>query len=178
MIKAYVNQKRIASKFQSAIKAFQDYGVMTENISINDSFEDMIKTLDRGDSVVVMSYTDICTSLADLYSKIISLAQMEVDIRSIEEPYIAISIDQVEMIKSLSELDTRLRVIRTKQGLSKAKENGVKLGRPQGSKKANKKVEEVLRLRKDLGITIAKACQIAGCQPRTYYRNLKKLNQK
>lgn len=178
MIKAYINQKRTASKFQSAIKTFQDYGVLEENISISTSLEDVAKTLGNGDSLVVMSYTEICTSLGDLYSKIISLAKMGVTLRSIEEPDIAISIDQINMVRSLSELDTNLRAIRTKQGLCKAKEKGVKLGRPKGSTKANKKVEEVLRLRKELSVTIAKACQIAGCQPRTYYRNLKKMNQK
>ncbi|MEG2319580.1 MAG: hypothetical protein RSC07_03845, partial [Mucinivorans sp.] len=61
------------------------------------------------------------------------------------------------------------------KGLRKARSQGKVLGRPVGSTKDDQKVLLAIKLRKTKNISIQKACDLAGCQIRTYYRYVSKL---
>lgn len=154
MKRGFVIPNATTIELMELIEQLKSRGVPLEHITVHQPFEDFIREVQPGDSITVQSFTDISGSLNHLFTLIIDLHKRDITIESIQEPYLNTSDVSIEMMISLCDLCTQLRTIRTKRGMSK--------------------VQEVIRLRKKSSISIAKACEIVGCQPRTYYRHMVK----
>lgn len=170
MIIGYINSLTSAKEAQMLISMFDKVGVLPENIIINREFNTVLSELSTGDVVVVRSYADVFNSLPEFLNKTIAIAEKGIQIKSITERNIEVSDNHLSFIKELSNLGFLMRKSTTKKGLQKAVDNGKKLGRPLGTTKVNLKIQEVIRLRSQSNITVAKACDMVGCNPRSYYR--------
>ncbi|MEG1649579.1 MAG: recombinase family protein [Rikenellaceae bacterium] len=129
MEKGYIQSVASVSEFQSIVNIMNSAGIESDNIYINQSFEDFVKTLDKGDRVVVFSL-DFFTSISELISVTISLVDKNIEFESLSEPWYSISSDNILLLSGINELGARLRAKRTLVGLAKAKAAGKKLGRP------------------------------------------------
>lgn len=170
----YINNLTSAKEVQVLISMFEEVGVLPEHIIINQDFNTVWSALSKGDMIVVRSYADIFTSLPEFLNKAITVAESGIIIKSLTEHNLEVSESQLEFIKELSRVGFLMRKSTTKKGLQKAMESGKKLGRPLGTTKVNPKIREVIKLRNKSNITVAKACEIAGCNPRSYYRYMEK----
>ncbi|MEG2120792.1 MAG: recombinase family protein [Rikenellaceae bacterium] len=176
MTKGYIGQVDTVAKLQDLVLQFNKSGVKSDDIIINNNFNAVVDIVNDGDIILVMSFAELFGSITELFANIIMLAERRVTLRSIEEPLIVVNSQQVEFIKTLNELNGKMRTIRTKCGLQKAKANGKTLGRPVGTTKVDGKVLNAIKLHKESSLSIEKACAIAGCKPRTYYRYLTKMD--
>lgn len=174
MKKGFIATLNSVVEFRDIVKMFEQKGVDAENVVINTSFEEFSQSLSSGDIVVIRSYADVFASLSYFFTKYIELSHRGIAIESIQEPSIDISPANVKLVKLLSDVGTSIRTNSTQKGLMKAKSEGKKLGRPFGSTKLDGKIREVDKLRKDAKMSVAKACKIVGCEPRTYYRYYEK----
>lgn len=170
MRKGFIAPKVSAGDMLKMIDQLKEYDVAVENITIGKEFNEFINSVNSGDSIIVISFTDIFGSLTELFTKAIDMANRGIEMRSVNEPNIVFDNEQIELMKQLNKLGYELRTIRTKIGLTKARESGKRLGRPIGSTKIDDKVITAMNLYKTSNISIEKACQIAGCKPRTFYR--------
>ncbi|MEG0815375.1 MAG: hypothetical protein RSF93_05440, partial [Mucinivorans sp.] len=112
--------------------------------------------------------------LAELMDTTIGLAQRDITIQSLSDTWYNISPEMANLLLGIHNFGKRIRANRTRQGLDKAKADGKTLGRPVGSTKTAGKIGTVTKLRKESHMSIAQACAIAKCNPRTYYRNVNK----
>lgn len=164
-------------ELKEIITLMEQYGVDNKNIVINQNFEEFTNSLQSGDVVVIPSYADVFMSLPYFLTKYIELSSHGIAIESVMEPSIDISAQNIALIKLLSELGTSIRISSTQRGLTKAKSEGKKLGRPYGSTKLDNEIKEVERLKKETNLSVLKACKIVGCEPRTYYRYREKIRK-
>lgn len=174
MKKGFVKQTSSGVELQEVIPAFERAGVAADQIIVEESFETFASGLQRGDTVVIQSYLDIFSSMNEFFVQSLRLVDRGIDIESLAEPAIVMSDDSAGFIRGLYELGGYLRKHSTCQGLMKAKAEGKRLGRPVGTTKLDQKVQQVIELRKSGNISVLKACEIAGCNPRGYYRYLGK----
>ncbi|MEG1648344.1 MAG: recombinase family protein [Rikenellaceae bacterium] len=148
-----------------------------ENIVINEEFYSFVKSLQRGDCVVIYSLS-VFGSILELLTAVVNLEEKGIKIESVSEPWFNDYNSNISFVKGLNDIGRKLVGIRTKKGLGKARAKGQKLGRPFGTTTSSEKVKEAERIRQSSNVTIAKACEMAGCQPRTYYRYIRKERQK
>lgn len=170
MKKGFVAALNSVAEFKDVVAMFEQKGVEAQDVVINKSFDDFAQSLQSGDVVVVRSYADVFVSLPYFFTKYMEFAQRGISIESITDQTVELTTENVKLIQLLSDVGTSIRAFSTQKGLMKARSEGKKLGRPQGSTKLDSKIKEVERLRKEAGLSVVKACKIAGCEPRTYYR--------
>ncbi|MEG0815198.1 MAG: recombinase family protein [Mucinivorans sp.] len=173
MKKGYIQSINSVVEFQEVVAAMNKVGIQANDIAINPSFSDFIQTASAGDCVVVYNL-DFFQSLAELMDTTIELAQRDITIQSLSDTWYNISPEMANLLIGIHNFDKRIRANRTRQGLSKAKADGKILGRPVGSTKTGGKIGAVTKLRKESNMSIAQACEVAKCNPRTYYRNVNK----
>lgn len=171
MKRGYIQPGKSASELIRIIKQFEHHGVPINNVTINISFEEFIKTAGSGDIIIVDSYTEIFGSLTEIMSYMIELSEQHLKIESCTELSLPFHPDNIEVLKAILTVSNKVRAFKTKEGLDKARSNGVKLGRPFGSTRVTIKVAQVNKLCRTQGMSISKACQEVGCNPRTYYRH-------
>lgn len=174
MKKGYIQSINSVSEFQEAVEAMNRAGVDSNNIVINPSFNDFIKTVSAKDCIVVHNL-DFFNSLAELIDITIKLTERKIHIKSISESWYNISPEMIDMLMGINAFGKRIRASHTRIGLLKAKAEGKILGRPVGSTKITGKLEAVTKLRKESKLSIAKACEMMKCNPRSYYRHLNKI---
>lgn len=172
----YINQGLSTTELMLLIDVFKSHDVLIENMTINQTFDEFCSSRTAGDTIVVESYTNIFGSLTELLTRVKEFLSQGITIESISE-HIVFSEQLIAVTEVFQGLDVKLRSQTTRKGLVKARKNGVKLGRPIGTTTAGNKVKEVNRLIASTNISVAKACAIVGCLPRTYYRHLEKRNQ-
>lgn len=169
----YVQAVNSAVEFQQIIEEMKNVGIEAQNIFVNPSFSDFATTLNHGDVLVIKS---LCAfnSIAELFIHTIALLKREITVQSIDDPWFAMTQNQITLLQGFSDVSRKLRSSRSTQSLDQARAAGKKLGRPRGTTQHSQKVAEAQRLHRTEGLSITKACKIAGCQPRTYYRHCKK----
>ncbi|MEG1414476.1 MAG: hypothetical protein RSC35_04875, partial [Mucinivorans sp.] len=126
-----------------------------------------------GDQIIVASL-DCMTSLMDVLN-----TASHYPIYSLEEPWFAQPItnpdkaNNMEYLGKLHALANKIHAARTRKGLSRAREQGKTLGRAKGQTVKIKFTQEQLytieRLRRERGLSIAKACQEVGASTHLYY---------
>lgn len=178
MKRGYIPQNTSAAEVMQLIHKFEICGISVVDVSINQDFDSLAKSVDQGDTIIVSSYLSVFGSLTELLNRVLELWERAVVLESLSEPTVAATEKEIDYVKQLRELGTLLQASRTKKGLVRAKEQGKKLGRPNGSTKTNPNVLTAINLRKTSKISVEKACAIAGCKPRTYYRYLEQAANK
>lgn len=168
----YIQPGKPASELIRIIKQFEHLGVPINNVTINVSFEEFIKTASSGDIIIVDSYTEIFGGLTEIMSYLIELSEQHLKIESCTESSLPFHPDNIEILKAILTISNKVRAFKTREGLNKARLNGVKLGRPFGTTKVTMKVAMVNKLCQTQGMSISKACQKVGCNTRTYYRHI------
>ncbi|MEF9949590.1 MAG: hypothetical protein RR980_01955 [Mucinivorans sp.] len=174
MTKIFIPTDYSLSKIEKIVDELKNSGIDVQNTQIMESFNDFAKTLDPDDKVVVYSCTCFA-SLMDMLSAIKTL-----DFYSQSEQWLTQPVQSPrQFLAELHELAIKIHGERTTRGLEQAKRNGKTLGRAHGSKKTAEQNEALLvavdTLRRENNISLAKACQIAGCTTYTYYENRKRL---
>lgn len=172
MRRGFIKQVASAKELQQIIGGFANANVEADAILIAPSFEDIYRSLQKGDVIVVQNYASISTlgSINNFFDTINEIVAKGVEMESLEEPNVPINNKTVLIFQMVYELSYELRKTKTMQGLNKARAEGKILGRPMGTKKLMEKVKKVDKLREIDGMSVTKACQIVGCLPRTYYR--------
>lgn len=173
MKRGFIQPGKTAAELIRIFKHLEESDVIADNITINSSFDEFVKNVNDGDTVVIDSYIDIFGGLNDMLMRLIELSQRGVIIESFNEPLLKLTANNIDIFKALLSIGIKVKASSTVRGLNKARESGVKLGRPLGTTKADKKVKDANRLHREQGLSITKACKIVGCQPRTYYRHIK-----
>ncbi|MEG2606412.1 MAG: hypothetical protein RR980_04100, partial [Mucinivorans sp.] len=163
------------------IEQMQQAHIDTSKITVADSFDDFTHTLQPDDQIIVASL-DCMTSLMDVLN-----TASHYPIYSLEEPWFAQPItnpdqaNNMEYLGKLHALANKIHAARTRKGLSRAREQGKTLGRAKGQTVKIKFTQEQLytieRLRRERGLSIAKACQEVGCSRASYY-NLRRRIEK
>lgn len=173
MKKGYIQSIGSVLELQQIVKAMNDVGVSSDNIFIEPSFSTFVRSVASGESVVVYNL-DFFSSLSDLMNFTIELAQRGVYIESLSEPWYSVSPEMVSLLRGVNSFGQRIRASRTRAGLSKAKAEGKILGRPVGSTKLSGKILAITKLREESHLSVAKACEVVKCNPRSYYRHVSK----
>lgn len=144
----------------------------------NDSdFGQVMEAAAPGQEIVVESLTDVCSSLKELLGIVKKLTAGRISLRSIGEPWFRLSPEDGTLCKLLEDfyqLQKAFSATSTAQGLKKARENGKRLGRPKGiSRNISSKFELAHTMYVNSRMSVKAICEIAGCNPRTFYRYLK-----
>lgn len=174
MKKGYITDVTSVKELQNIISLFEKAGVDSDNICINCRFDEIVTQAEPGDTLVVMSYADVFKSIHDFLSQYMSLTARGISVVSLTEANIKIEQEHIDFVRELHGLYGRLRAVTTRKGLNRARAEGKKLGRPVGTTKINAKFYKVDELRRSSKLSIAKACEMAGCNPRSYYRYMEK----
>lgn len=173
MKKGFISDIGNALQFQQLLSLFEQNGIDANNIIINQPFGDFTTTLKPGDTLFIVSYSDVFFGLGDMLDRCITLLDKDIEICSIMEPDIIFGSKYLSLMRNLHILGRDMRSRRTQNGVNKAKAEGKKLGRPEGTVKFNSKAIAVEKLRRESRITVVDACKIVGCSPQTYYRFLR-----
>ncbi|MEG0559606.1 MAG: recombinase family protein [Muribaculaceae bacterium] len=170
MIKGYIQVIDSVSEFKEIIEKMCEAGVDPDEIVVNKSFDDFLTTVETGDCIVVQNL-DFLNDIYGLINATTLLSGRGIDLKSLAQPWYSISNEMLHMLNGINEFNRHIRVLRTREGLVKAKANGKKLGRPIGTTKIADKIQAINKLRRDLKISIAEACEMVKCNPRSYYRH-------
>lgn len=176
MKRGFIQPNKPAQVLFTILKNFEQHGVLIENVNINSTFAEFLKSVDNGDVVVVDSYTEIFVGLTEILTRLVEFYERDITIESCNERSICLTPDNIDIFKTILQVGAKVKTFKTIQGITKARESGVKLGRPFGISKVNKKVSEAYHLHKTSGLSISKACKEVGCNTRTYYRHIRDMN--
>lgn len=177
MKRGYISQVNSAREFQEQIRLFEQRGVSPDNISVNLSFEAYVSSLNEGDRAIIYSYVGLFPSLGSYLTTAMDLMEKSVTIESLLEPNVIINASNCEFVHQLNSLNRSLRSWSSLRSINKLKSEGKRVGRPHGSSvMLQKKVAQVEKLRNESNISIAAACRLADCNPKTYYRLKSKTN--
>lgn len=173
----YVSKIDSAKEFQHYIVLFEQRGVVLDNIMISSDFDGFLTSLAEGDTVIILSYIGVFASLSAYLTAVVELLERGITIESLQQPNIRINHSNGNLIRELNTLNRQLHSCSSLKGMTKSKTEGKKLGRPCGSsKKLQKKVEQVEKLRKESNISVTAACKLVECNVKTYYRLKSKNN--
>lgn len=174
MKRGFVGQVNSVLDFQKSIERLGAADVDMENISVNQDFSEFATTLNSGDTVVVISYVDLVGSLHKLFTMTIDLAERDILIESLDEPWLDFLARQPIVTRELERLDGALRKHCVKQGLAKARSNGQVLGRPLGTNKIpNISMQKAINMYVGSDIAVDKICHLVGVNTRSFYRYIK-----
>lgn len=174
MRRGFIKQVTSAQKVQQLIEQLVAADVELSAIIIASNFENIYPSINKGDTIVAINYASISNSMNSFFDTIEEAVQRGLTIESIEEADVKINAKTAPVFRVIYELSYELRKTSTMEGLDKARAEGKILGRPAGTRKVTAKVRKVDELRQTSEVSIAEACRIANCLPRTYYR-LKKI---
>lgn len=174
MVRGFIKPNSSVIEVISLIEKLKQNGVSLENISINQTFTEFCSEVTNGDTLIIESFTDVFSSLTELFTTLIDFNERKISLTSLNEPDLVIKEEQTALIETLHKIGGKLRAARTKRGLTNAKAQGKKLGRPFGSTKVDSKVSAATKLTKTSNMSIEKACEIAGCTVKSYYRHVGK----
>lgn len=173
MRKGYLHSVNSVSELQLILGKMNKANVDLENIVINEELNSFVNSLQDGDCMVVYSL-DIFGSILELLNFVTDFENKGIKIESISDEWFNDYQSSMPVLRGLNDVGRRMVGIRTKKGLGRAKASGKKLGRPFGTTTSSAKIKEVDRIRSISNVTIKEACEMADCQPRTYYRHVKK----
>ena len=136
-------------------------------------FDECLKSLQKGDVLVVYRLDRLGRSMVNLVTIIEQLREQGVDFKSICDGAIDTTTASGELVfnifSSMSQFERRLIQERTKAGLDAARARGRKGGRPSLDKQGTK-VQAAKRMHKDNTISVKDICKILGISRTTFYR--------
>lgn len=148
-IRTYSNKQQTESQ-KNAIEQFANAKRIGIDKWLRDSkntpkrknkLEDIIKNLQEGDILIVADVTRLSRKLMEIMHLILLCIEKKVTLYSIKEGYsFENNVDSKTLAFTfglVSEIESKLISARTKEALTISKNNGIKLGRPQGSPKTD-----------------------------------------
>lgn len=150
------NQKNAIEQFVKTKKIgidkwYKDTGNTPKNKS---RLEEIIKNLHAGDVLVVVDVTRLSRKLMEIMHLILLCIEKKVTLHCIKEGYtFEDNVDSKTLAFTfglVSEIESNLISTRTKEALVVSKNNGIKLGRPQGSPKTEYLLSQKSQIEKDL----------------------------
>jgi len=132
------------------------------------AFQKMLTELDGANIVVVTKIDRMARSLIDLLSTIQLLEKKGIGFISIQDPGIDTTSPNgkllLQILGAFAEFERNLINQRTKAGKEKAKQRGVKFGRPRGKLKNGKFIDEKMVLElKQKGLSARAISKVMGC---------------
>lgn len=170
MRRGFIKQIASAKELQMQIAKLAAADVDVDAIVVATQFDEIYPSINQADVVVVINYASVSESMNNFFDTIEEVVDRGASIESLDEPDVPINAKTAAVFRVIYNLSYELRKTRTLQGLDKARSEGKTLGRPVGTKKVHAKAIQVDELRQTTNISVAEACRIAGCLPRTYYR--------
>lgn len=152
------------------IEQFASVGIGLDQITDDQLFPEFLEALQPGYKVIVPSFAAVFGSMTEMMVCMVRLVERGIELVSLDEPWLVITQSNIDLVRSLISFDSQLRAVQTKRGLERAKAEGKVLGRPVGSTTVADNVKMAQMLRSTMKISVNKACKMAGCHPRTYYR--------
>ncbi|MEG1649907.1 MAG: recombinase family protein [Rikenellaceae bacterium] len=108
MKKGYIQSVNSVSEFQQIVKSMNEIDVSSDNIVINPSFSDYIKTVEPGDCIVVSSL-DLFSSLSELMDTTVELAQRGIRIKSLADAWYDVSPEMAPVLIGIIGFGKRIR---------------------------------------------------------------------
>jgi len=132
------------------------------------AFQKMLTELDGANIIVVTKIDRMARSLIDLLSTIQLLEKKGIGFISIQDPGIDTTSPNgkllLQILGAFAEFERNLINQRTKAGKEKAKQRGVKFGRPRGKLKNGKFIDEKMVLElKQKGLSARAISKVMGC---------------
>lgn len=174
MIKVFVPGGTSFENIKLIIGEIEALQIAPDATQIGGKFDEMIASLKAGDTVIVYSL-NFMASLIDLLSTTSKLDELEITLKSIKEPWIDDELtDTRDLFEKLSTLAQAMHSSRTREGLTKARAKGTKLGRKPRRKNISqdeeaKKIAAVERLRREQNLSITAACAATNFPRHAYY---------
>jgi len=142
------------------------------------AFQKMLTELDGANIIVVTKIDRMARSLIDLLSTIQLLEKKGIGFISIQDPGIDTTSPNgkllLQILGAFAEFERNLINQRTKAGKEKAKQRGVKFGRPRGKLKNGKFIDEKMVLElKQKGLSARAISKVIGCSITPVLRILK-----
>jgi len=182
----------------SQISLMQAFGIGLTDIYIDSSsgsipplkrpqYRRMIDRLDQGhvDELVVSEFSRIGRSVIESLTEVLAIQKRNIKITSLAESENQINIFPVDMqpvmisMMMYSASLERLHIKeRTKWGMSNARVNGTRSGKPIGRPVVPIDFQAVKNLMVDKHLKEAQAIRVLGYKPRTYYAKKKELERK
>ena len=155
----------------------EERGIPSERILTGSSFDGVLPVLERGDTVVVCSFSEVCRGVSSLLEVLGNVLEKEAVLVSLEEPWLNMATESCRwdtLLPGLTEFGKKLVAERTKAGLVRARAQGIRLGRPKGgSPEMDKRLQTCLALYRGSDLPVREICRVGGMHPRTFYRYLK-----
>lgn len=136
MQKGYIKQTTDVKKIQASINALNEAGIASGDIIIAEDFVAVLDGLNKGDTLFIYRFADICNSLPAVFQMIEQFCTKGVDIYSIEDWWITERTAEnfLPISQALNALNREIVSQRTKQGLQQRVSDGGRLGREPGVK--------------------------------------------
>lgn len=174
-----------AQKEKIVIDEFVDTVISTRKRGQQSEFEQLIKSMEEGDTLILSELTRAGRSLQAIITHVNHLMQKKVNLISIKENLRILNGEQdlqakitVALFGLLGEVERDLISQRTKEGLAKAKANGKKVGRPKGKKGKSKLdgFEQEIVGYLDKGLTQSSIAKLIEVSPTTLRDFIKSRN--
>jgi DNA invertase Pin-like site-specific DNA recombinase len=138
----------------------------------------MMSKIDGADIVVITKIDRMARSLIDLLNTIQILEKKGIGFISLQDPGIDTTSPNgkllLQILGAFAEFERNLINQRTQAGKEKARQRGVKFGRPRGKLKNGKFIDEKLVMElKQKGLSARAIAKVMGCSPTPILRILK-----
>lgn len=132
-------------------------------------FKEVYERLNEGDVIYIRSFADFFSSMNKLFSAIEGVFSRKCGIVSLDERWLDAS---TGIMEKLRELEHRMAVRRTKEGLAKARRCGRVLGRPKGScsPETATKLRLCVSLYENSDMKVREICSTVGCNMKSFYK--------
>lgn len=141
-------------------------------------FQQLLQKVQPNDVIVIHSLDRLMRSTIHLLKVVNELKEKEVNLVSLNEPWLDISGENPQsefmltIFSAVAQLERQNTKLRQKEGIEVARLKGdVQFGRP---KKSPKKIEHAIKLHQEKKHTVREIEQITGVSKTTLYRELKK----
>ena len=144
-------------------------GIDVTGIIFVEHFKEIYDRLNEGDVIYIRSFADFFSSISKLFSAIESVFSRKCSIVSLDEPWLDVS---AGIMGKLCDLEHRMAVRRTKDGLAKARRSGRVLGRPKGScsPETAAKLRLCASLYENSDMKVIEICNTVGCNLKSFYK--------
>jgi DNA invertase Pin-like site-specific DNA recombinase len=146
------------------------------------SLQDLLNTVQEGDTIIVKDLTRISRSTKDMFDLIEALNEKGVALKSIAEPWLDTTSTNpyneflLTIFAGLAQLERNLIKQRQREGIELAKQRGVYKGRPRTYTERHKGMQYAIKLFKERDenkMTVDEICEITNVSRATLYRAVK-----
>ena len=173
--KGYIQSVSEAGVIRRKTDTLEKAGVRVEEILIADSLSQALKEISPGDELLLNSFAECdCGSIRELLQVLREALGRRITVRSLEEPVLDTNTpDMLTIMESVVQVDSVCRGKKTRTVLRQLRETGKKLGRPVGSTKNERRLQQCAWLYYHDKQSVQTLFREAGITSRTLYRYLR-----